>query len=97
MSIPAIAVSEEVRDAIDRGAPVLALESTIVTHGFLRPRNLEVAREAERLVRSLGVVPATIGVVAGRATVGLSDSDIEQLATGDGVVKAHGVLRGTCG
>ena len=83
-----LAVSEEVRDAIDRGAPVLALESTIFTHGLPRPRNIEVAREAEQLVRSLGVVPATIGVVEGSPTVGLFPDEIELLATAEGVVKA---------
>ena len=80
-------IAEEIRDAVARGIPVLALESTIFTHGLPRPRNLEVAREAEELVRAAGVVPATIGVVAGRATVGLSPDEIEQLATDDGAVK----------
>lgn len=81
-------VSEEVREAVDAGRPVLALESTIFTHGLPRPRNIEVATEAEARVRAVGVVPATIGVVDGVPTVGLSPDEIERLSTTDGVVKA---------
>ncbi|MEJ3403589.1 pseudouridine-5'-phosphate glycosidase [Rathayibacter sp. YIM 133350] len=77
----AVAVSEEVRAAVSDGAPVLALETTILTHGLPRPRNLEVGRQAEALIRQAGVVPATIGVVAGVPTVGLSDDELERLCT----------------
>lgn len=84
---PAIRVSDEVRAAVDEGRPVLALESTILTHGLPRPRNLEVGLESEALVRDLGVVPATIGVVDGAPVVGLSAAEIERLCTADGVVK----------
>ena len=83
-----IRVADEVRDAVDAGRPVLALESTIFTHGLPRPTNLEVAREAEGIVRDAGVVPATIGVVDGVPTVGLSAVEIERLSEADGVVKA---------
>ena len=83
----AMVVSEEVRVALAAGKPVLALESTIFTHGLPRPRNLEVAREAEANLRAMGVVPATIGVVAGVPTVGMSDAQIEQLSFDDSVVK----------
>ncbi|WP_307858536.1 pseudouridine-5'-phosphate glycosidase [Microbacterium flavescens] len=83
-----LVIAPEVRDAIAAGAPVLALESTIFTHGLPRPRNLEVALEAEERVRSLGVTPATIGVIDGRPTVGLSVAEIERLSTADDVVKA---------
>ena len=82
-----IRVSDEVRAAVDAGAPVLALESTILSHGLPRPRNLAVAVESEASVRAAGVVPATIGVVDGVAVVGLSATEIERLCTGDGVVK----------
>lgn len=81
------AVAAEVRDAVAAGLPVVALESTIFTHGLPRPRNLEVAREAEKALRAMGVVPATIGVVDGVPTVGLDDGQIERLATDDAVVK----------
>ncbi|NYF16051.1 pseudouridine-5'-phosphate glycosidase [Microbacterium sp. AK009] len=82
-----LVVAPHVRAALDRGEPVLALESTIFTHGLPRPRNLEVAREAEARLREGGVVPATIGVVDGRLTVGLSPAEIEILSTNDDVVK----------
>ena len=84
----AIRVSDEVRAAVDSHAPVLALESTILSHGLPRPYNLEVAFESEESVRAAGVVPATIGVIDGVAVVGLSAAEIERLCTGDGVVKA---------
>ena len=81
-------ISDEVRDAVERGAPVLALESTIFTHGLPRPRNLDVALDVDARVRALGVTPATIGVVDGVATVGLTPGQIERLSTTDAVVKA---------
>src|SRR6185436_19982066 len=73
--------------AIEAGRPVVALESTIVSHGLPRPDNLRVAREIERTVASAGAVPATIGLIGGRITVGLDDAAIEHLATNDNVVK----------
>ena len=82
-----IQIADEVRDAVERGIPVLALESTIFTHGLPRPRNLQVALDAEDRVRAAGVVPATIGVVDGRPTVGLSVAEIERLSVADSVVK----------
>jgi len=82
-----LVVAPDVQDALDRGIPVLALESTIFTHGLPRPRNLEVAREAEDRLRDSGVVPSTIGVVDGRPTVGLSPAQIERLSNDDAVVK----------
>jgi pseudouridylate synthase len=85
---PAIRVSDEVRGAVAEGRPVLALESTILTHGLPRPRNLEVGLGSEQLVRDADVVPATIGVVDGIPVVGLSGAEIERLCTADGVVKA---------
>ena len=83
-----LVIAPEVRAAVADGEPVLALESTIFTHGLPRPRNLDVALEAEARVRALGVVPATIGLVDGRPTVGLSPDEIERLGTAEGVVKA---------
>lgn len=84
---PLVAVAPEVRAALDAGAPVVALESTIVSHGLPRPRNLDVARRLERTVRDGGAVPATIGVVAGVPVVGLDASQIELLATAGDVAK----------
>lgn len=83
-----IRVADHVREAVERGRPVLALESTILTHGLPRPRNLEVGLETEALVRDAGVVPATIGVVGGVATVGLTEAEVERLCSAGGVVKA---------
>lgn len=83
-----LVVAQEVREAVASGDPVLALESTIFTHGLPRPRNLEVALEAEARVRARGVVPATIGVVDGRPIVGLSPDQLERLSTDDAAVKA---------
>ena len=85
--IPGIRVSDEVRHAIEHGAPVLALESTILSHGLPRPRNLAVGLESEEQVRAAGVVPATIGVIGGVPTVGLSAAEIERLCAVDDVVK----------
>jgi pseudouridylate synthase len=82
-----LALSDEVREAVASGAPVLALESTIFTHGLPRPRNVEVALEAEEIVRAAGVVPATIGLVGGVPTVGLSTDEIVSLSNDDSVVK----------
>jgi pseudouridylate synthase len=82
-----VTVSDEVRAAVADRRPVVALESTILTHGLPRPRNLEVARDAEALLRDAGVVPATIGVVDGHPTVGLSPDQLERLAADDGVAK----------
>lgn len=80
-------VSDEVAAALAAGAPVLACESTILTHGLPRPRNLRVARDAEALARELGAVPATIGVLDGEVVVGLSGGELEHLATRDDVGK----------
>jgi pseudouridine-5'-phosphate glycosidase len=82
-----VRVAEEVRAAVADGRPVLALESTIFTHGLPRPRNLEVAREADARVRELGAIPATIGVVGGVPTVGMSMDEIERLSVDDAVAK----------
>ncbi|NLU64370.1 pseudouridine-5'-phosphate glycosidase [Rhodococcus sp. HNM0563] len=83
-----IVVADEVRAAVAEGRPVVALESTIFTHGLSRPRNLEVAFEAERSLRDAGVTPATVGVVAGVPTVGLSRDQIELIEAVDaGTVK----------
>jgi pseudouridylate synthase len=85
-SSDALQVSPEVADAVAQGRPVLALESTIFTHGLPRPRNVEVALEAEQLLRDTGVVPATVGLVDGVAVVGLTPEQIERLGT-EGVRK----------
>ncbi len=81
-------VGEEVAEALAAGRPVVALESTIISHGLPRPRNLSVAHELEAIVREAGAVPATVGVLSGRAVVGLDRSGLELLANEPGVAKA---------
>jgi pseudouridine-5'-phosphate glycosidase len=78
---------DEVAEALRTGRPVVALESTIVSHGLPRPDNLRVARQIEQTVRDAGAVPATIGMVGGRLVVGLDDAELTRLATADGVAK----------
>jgi pseudouridine-5'-phosphate glycosidase len=80
-------IAPEVAEALTAGAPVVALESTIISHGLPRPRNLEVAREAEAAVREGGAVPATIAVLAGEALVGLEDRALREIAERNDVVK----------
>ncbi|GIJ69524.1 pseudouridine-5'-phosphate glycosidase [Virgisporangium ochraceum] len=82
-----ISLGSRVEAALSAGRPVVALESTIISHGLPRPDNLRVAREIEKTVEAAGAVPATIGMIGGRLVVGLSDAEIEHLATADGVVK----------
>ena len=76
-----LAVTPEVADALRNGRPVVALESTLITHGFAYPRNIEVAAASELAVRSAGAVPATIALHGGRLLVGLSRDQLEMLAT----------------
>ncbi len=84
---PVPVLSEEVREALDRRQPVVALESTILAHGLPRPRNLAVGLELEELVRAEGAVPATIAVVDGVAHAGLDKARLERIAGGEGVRK----------
>jgi pseudouridylate synthase len=75
-----VLVAEEVREALARGRAVVALESTIVVHGLPAPDNLEVAAECEAAIRAAGAVPATVGVVEGRAVLGLCADELARLA-----------------
>ncbi|MGB0412560.1 MAG: pseudouridine-5'-phosphate glycosidase, partial [Pikeienuella sp.] len=79
--------SEGVKRARAEGAPIVALESTIITHGLPQPRNLAVAQEAEAEVRKSGAVPATIAVMNGRIHIGLSAEELADLATAKDVWK----------
>jgi pseudouridylate synthase len=83
-----VRIHPEVSDALAGGRPVVALESTIISHGLPRPDNLRVAREIEEAVRSGGAVPATIAIVGGEPQVGLDDVALRRVAEGDAVVKA---------
>lgn len=83
-----VALSPEVAQAVAAGRAVVALESTIITHGMPYPASLETARGVEAVVREHGAVPATIALVDGQARVGLDDATLDRLASSDGVVKA---------
>jgi pseudouridine-5'-phosphate glycosidase len=82
-----VPVHPEVSDALAAGRPVVALESTIISHGLPRPDNLRVAREIEAAVRSGGAVPATIAIIGGEPHIGLDDAALRHIAESDTVVK----------
>ena len=82
-----LSFSAEVRAARDAAAPIVALESTIITHGMPYPQNLEMARQVEQDIRDGGAVPATIAVMGGKIHIGLDDSDLEVLAQTFGALK----------
>jgi len=84
----AIKLSAEVAAAIKAGKPIVALESTIISHGLPRPSNLEVALECERIVRDAGAVPATIALLDGKVLVGLERAELEAIANRDDISKA---------
>ena len=83
----ALLLSDEVAEALDSGKPVVALESTIISHGLPRPRNLEAAHDFERLLRDAGVVPATIAVLDGVPRIGLDQTGLQRIAH-ETIVKA---------
>jgi pseudouridylate synthase len=84
---PLLSLSPDVAEALGAGQPVVALESTIISHGLPRPRNLEVARRLEASVREEGATPATIAVLDGRIRVGLDDDDLRHLAERTAIAK----------
>lgn len=84
---PDLLLTNEVREAIADGSPVVALESTIISHGMPYPQNVEMATEVERIIRAEGAVPATIAVLDGRPRIGLAPEDLELLATSNDVSK----------
>ncbi|NXN81856.1 YOW5 protein, partial [Bombycilla garrulus] len=80
-------IHPSVQEALVEGRPVVALESTIITHGMAYPLNLSMAREVEETVRTNGAVPATVGILRGQIHVGLTDKELEFLASGKNAVK----------
>lgn len=80
--------SQEVEQAIRHKKPVLALESTLITHGLPYPQNIETAKALESLVREQGVTPATIAVLAGKIKIGLNEDELELLVNDDHIIKA---------
>ena len=74
-----LVVSKEVQEALNEGKPVVALESTIISHGMPYPKNVETALNVEKLVRDNGAIPATIAIINGKLTVGISPEEIDYL------------------
>ena len=87
MTHPLLTVTDEVRDALADGTPVVALESTIISHGMPYPQNVAMAVEVEGIIREHGAVPATIAILDGRPKIGLSPDDLELLASHGDVTK----------
>ena len=87
-SLHGVRFSDEVRAALKAKTPIVALESTIISHGLPRPENLHVAIEVEAIVREHGATPATIAVIDGQAHIGLNPTDLEVIATREDIAKA---------
>lgn len=86
---PLLSISPEVADALAGGRPVVALESTIITHGMPHPQNLDMAQRVEAIVRAAGAVPATVAILDGALRVGLAAEDLARLAAfGQSAAKA---------
>ncbi|MEH7081526.1 pseudouridine-5'-phosphate glycosidase [Neobacillus drentensis] len=83
-----ITFSEEVQTAKEQGKPIVALESTIISHGMPYPQNVQTAREVEQIVRDNGAVPATIAIIDGKIKIGLSDEELEMFGKSSDVAKA---------
>ena len=80
-------INPEVLEAIKKGEPVVALESTIIAHGMPYPKNVETAMAVNQVIRDNGAIPATIGIIKGRMKVGLTDEEINYLAQAPKVLK----------
>ena len=80
-------INEEVKKALEEGKPVVALESTIISHGMPYPRNVETALNVEKIIRDNGAIPATIAILGGKLKVGLTNEEIEYLGKAENVIK----------
>lgn len=80
-------VREDVLAAIEKGEAVVALESTIISHGMPYPQNVETALQCEKFISERGAIPATIGIIKGRLIVGLTEEEIEYMGKEEGIVK----------
>lgn len=83
-----VTYSEEVQQGMAAGKPIVALESTIISHGMPYPQNVKTAREVEQIIRDYGAVPATIALIDGSIKIGLSDEELEMFGKSDNVAKA---------
>jgi pseudouridine-5'-phosphate glycosidase len=88
MGNPLLAISAEVQAARDQGTPIVALESSVISHGLPWPDNLAAARDCEERVRRAGVVPATVAVIDGKMCIGLGEKELERLARAENIAKA---------
>lgn len=79
--------SKDVAEALSKGKPIVALESTIISHGMPYPKNVETARRVEAAVREEGAIPATIGIIDGEIHIGMDDEELEQFGKRKGVAK----------
>jgi pseudouridine-5'-phosphate glycosidase len=82
-----ITLSEEVQTAKEQGKPIVALESTIISHGMPYPQNVKTAREVEQIIRDNGAVPATIAIIDGKIKIGLTDEELEMFGKSADVAK----------
>ncbi len=87
MKHPHFQLSIEVTRALNLGAPVVALESTVITHGLPQPQNLELARDMEKQVRATGAIPATVALLDGKIRLGLSDEELVRLSESESTLK----------
>ena len=85
---PLLKFSDEVLEALNSGKPVVALESTVISHGLPYPENVATAKKIEAAVRAGGSIPATIGIENGQFIIGMTDADIERFASTPGIPKA---------
>lgn len=83
MKHPHIQLSVEISRALKLGSPIVALESTVITHGLPHPQNLDLARNMERQVRDVGAIPATVALLEGKIRLGLSDEELVRLSESD--------------
>ena len=80
-------VNPEIQQALEQKTAVVALESTIISHGMPYPQNRDTALRCQQIIREQGAVPATIGILDGKAVIGLNEEQIELLATNQEVLK----------
>ncbi len=87
MKNSAVSITQEISRALNMGAPIVALESTVITHGLPQPQNLKLALDMEKQVRAAGATPATIALIKGEIRIGLSDEELVGLSQADSVLK----------
>ncbi|MEI8216048.1 MAG: pseudouridine-5'-phosphate glycosidase [Eubacteriales bacterium] len=83
-----VEITMEIEDALHEKKPIVALESTIISHGMPYPENVESARNSERIIREAGAIPATIAIIGGKIKIGLEDDELEYMGQNKGIKKA---------